>query len=467
MTVGQGFTIFEDAPVADETVASKEAGPRPAVKIGVPDGFTEISKPVRRTTARSSQHDSHDPSPAPPNRHGCTLQRSSLAHHEHGLRHHPHVICEVGLSLQQQSAASTCFWHACAQVTTEGTEKQEDADVKMDGASETDAAQKKSETAIGAKGEETKEADGRQGISIGPTRDGKSLPVKRPPKETRAWEGPTPVRRNRHDRPQPEWAHDSESEVEEDNCRMLTTADIEAAGQGAKGEGTTKGEETKEPATPGEQAAAEKATGKEEAADDPSVFVDVPLSTPTSDDCDEVAKGFMAAEEITAHDEAAALFAPLFGEITAHADDCAAALTFAPHVTDEQRPRTSQLLAAQLLEARPVATTQMASPAQMASSAGSLPQAARTDAIARRTPPAHATAGASPSRATAGANTSTAAPAVTDEKEPFSRTPFSKRPISKTDNVEEPAQKKQTLLTPHVAAMNPGSPGADHPVAAL
>eukprot|EP00964_Phaeocystis_antarctica_P164217 scaffold141906_cov166-Phaeocystis_antarctica.AAC.1 len=45
MTVGQGFTIFEDAPVADETVASKKAGPRPAVKIGVPDGFTEISKP--------------------------------------------------------------------------------------------------------------------------------------------------------------------------------------------------------------------------------------------------------------------------------------------------------------------------------------------------------------------------------------------------------------------------------------
>ena len=56
---------------------------------------------------------------------------------------------------------------------------------------------------------------------------------------------------------------------------------------------------------------------------------------------------------------------------------------------------------------------------------------------------------------------------MTDEKEPFSRTPFSKRPISKTDNVEEPAQKKQALLTPHVAAMNPGSPGADRPVAAL
>ena len=174
----------------------------------------------------------------------------------------------------------------------ESTEKKEkkkekDADVKMNGASETDAAQKKKETALGAQGEETKEAEGRQGISVGPTRDGKPLPVKRPPKETRAWEGPTPVRRNRHDRPQPEWAHDSESEVEEDGCRVLTTADTRAADEGpkevlgAKGEGTTKGEETKEPATPGEQAAAEEATGKEEAADDPSVFVDVPLSTPT------------------------------------------------------------------------------------------------------------------------------------------------------------------------------------------
>ena len=76
---------------------------------------------------------------------------------------------------------------ACAQETTESTEKKEkDADVKMNGASETDAAQKKKETASGAKGEDAKGADGRQGISIGPTRDGKSLPVKRPPKETRA-----------------------------------------------------------------------------------------------------------------------------------------------------------------------------------------------------------------------------------------------------------------------------------------
>ena len=205
---------------------------------------------------------------------------------------------------------------------------------------------------------------------------------------------------------------------------MLTTADIEAADEGAKGEGTTKGEETKEPATPGEQAAAEKATGKEEAADDPSVFVDVPLSTPTSDDCDEVAKGFMAAEEIIAHDEAAALFAPLFGEITAHADDCAVALTFDPLVTDEQRPRTSQLLAAQLLEPRAITT-----------------------AGAAITTAAHAP------------------PAVTDEKESFSRTPFSKRPISKIDNAESPAQKK--LQTLHVAAMHPGSPGTEHPPPAL
>lgn len=273
-------------------------------------------------------------------------------------------------------------WRACAQETAKSTEKKE-------------------ETALGVKDEDAKETDGREGISIGPTRDGKSLPVKRPHKETRAWEGPTPVRRNRHDRPQPEWAHDSELEMEENGCRMLKTADTKGADEVTKEEGA-KGDETKEPATPGEQAVNEKATGDGEADDDPSVFVDVPLSTPTSDD--EVAKGFMAAEEITAH-----------------ADDYAAALTFAPHETDEQRPRLRAECAAQLLEARAVAV------------------------------------------ATAGANT-TAAPAVTDETESFSRTPFSKRPIGKTDNVEEPAQKKQTL---HVAAKNPGSPGADHPAAAL
>ena len=34
--------------------------------------------------------------------------------------------------------------------------------------------------------------------------------------QPRACEGPTPVRPNRHDRRQPEWAHDSDSEVEED-----------------------------------------------------------------------------------------------------------------------------------------------------------------------------------------------------------------------------------------------------------
>ena len=264
--------------------------------------------------------------------------------------------------------------------------------------------------------------------------------------QPRACEGPTPVRPNRHDRRQPEWAHDSDSEVEKEE-------DTKSADEGTKEVlGVMKGEvETKEPTTPGEQAAYEKATGDEKAAeDDPSVFealkarlplcavaaappapapalaphaVDMPLSTPTSDE-DQVAKGFMAAEEITAHEDAAALFAPLFGEITAHADDCAVALTFDPLVTDEQRPRTSQLLAAQLLE--PLAIT------------------------------------------TAGAAITTAAhapPAVTDEKESFSRTPFSKRPISKIDNAESPAQKK--LQTLHVAAMHPGSPGAEHPPPAL
>ena len=46
-SVRMGFAVFEDADAADQTVASKEAGPRPAVKIGVPNiGFAEISKPV-------------------------------------------------------------------------------------------------------------------------------------------------------------------------------------------------------------------------------------------------------------------------------------------------------------------------------------------------------------------------------------------------------------------------------------
>ena len=326
-------------------------------------------------------------------------------------------------------------------MTAESTEKKK-KDTDVNGTTtETDAVlgakgedakgeDAKSEDAKGedVKGEDAEKTDGLGGDSIGPTRDGKSLPVKRPSnwgKESRAWEGPTPVRRNRHDRPKPEWAHDSESEAEEDGCQVLTTADTKSAGEGTKEVVLgAKGEvENKEPATPGEQAVAEKTTGEEEAAGDPSVFVDVPLSTPTHCSDDEVAKGFMAAEEITAHDDGAALFAaPLVGEITAHADDCAAALTFAPHVTDEQRPRTSQLLAAQLLEPRAITT--------------------------------------------AGAITTAAPSAVTDEKElSFSRTPFSKRPIGKTDNVEESVQKKQTLHV--VATMHPGSPGADHPPPAL
>ena len=46
------MTFVEHEPVADETQnANKEAGVGPAVKIGVPGGFTEISKPVRRNTA--------------------------------------------------------------------------------------------------------------------------------------------------------------------------------------------------------------------------------------------------------------------------------------------------------------------------------------------------------------------------------------------------------------------------------
>ena len=40
---GEDMTFVEHVPVADETVATKEAG--------VPGGFTEISKPVRRNTA--------------------------------------------------------------------------------------------------------------------------------------------------------------------------------------------------------------------------------------------------------------------------------------------------------------------------------------------------------------------------------------------------------------------------------
>ena len=60
-----GFAVFEDADAADKTVASKEVGPRPAVQIGVPNGFTEISKPVRLNTSRSS---SPAPAAKPPTR---------------------------------------------------------------------------------------------------------------------------------------------------------------------------------------------------------------------------------------------------------------------------------------------------------------------------------------------------------------------------------------------------------------
>ena len=69
-----GFNIFEDA-THTQTIASKETGPRPAVKIGVPNGFTEISKPVRLNTSRSSQLR------VPPNRYACTLQQPSAAQH--------------------------------------------------------------------------------------------------------------------------------------------------------------------------------------------------------------------------------------------------------------------------------------------------------------------------------------------------------------------------------------------------
>jgi hypothetical protein len=69
-----GFNIFEDA-THTQTIASKETGPRPAVKIGVPNGFTEISKPVRLNTSRSS-------SPAPCHQTcACTLQQPSAAQH--------------------------------------------------------------------------------------------------------------------------------------------------------------------------------------------------------------------------------------------------------------------------------------------------------------------------------------------------------------------------------------------------
>ena len=264
----------------------------------------------------------------------------------------------------------------------------------------------------------------KEGISIGPTRDGKSLPVKRPSHgpstETRAWEAQTPVRRNRHDRQPPAWAHDSDVEEEALGSKQVLE--------------TT----TKEPATPGEEAADAKAAGREEAAadapaeltkfwgPDTSAFEEVPLSTPPSD-ADEVAKGFMAAEEITAHDDAAAL--PRLGETTADADGSAAAVTLAPHVTDEQRPRTSQLLGPRAI----TSTT---------AGAISTGDSEVTDANKESFPDQV-------------------------DRESFPRTPFSKRPIGKTDNVEVPAQKKQTLQLAGRSHMRPGSPGADHPPPAL
>ena len=45
--------------------------------------------------------------------------------------------------------------------------------------------------------------------------------------QPRACEGPTPVRPNRHDRRQPEWAHDSDSEVEKEE-------DTKSADEGTK-----------------------------------------------------------------------------------------------------------------------------------------------------------------------------------------------------------------------------------------
>ena len=53
--------------------------------------------------------------------------------------------------------------------------------------------------------------------------------------QPRACEGPTPVRPNRHDRKQPEWAHDSDTEVEDElTTAELTTADTKSADEGTK-----------------------------------------------------------------------------------------------------------------------------------------------------------------------------------------------------------------------------------------
>ena len=95
-SVRMGFAVFEDADAADQTVASKEAGPRPAVQIGVPNGFTEISKPVRLNTSRSS-------SPAP-----CATKP---------LRVYPAAaLCSTTRTARAHTLLAQCrlAWRACA-----------------------------------------------------------------------------------------------------------------------------------------------------------------------------------------------------------------------------------------------------------------------------------------------------------------------------------------------------------------
>lgn len=214
----------------------------------------------------------------------------------HGPGPHPPQIYEMS-SLHLSGSVKHPTRLACAQEPAESDEKQEGAGQEnasvMNSATGSGAAQKQ-EAIPGTKDKDTKETGAWDGGSIGSTRDGKLLPV-RVTKETCAWEGPTPVRHNRKDRPRPEWA-DPEEEVVEQLLLMRAKAP------------RTKGpdEETKQvaakvqdqPAAPGEQTAEKEATGDEEAVDGSSIFVDVPLSPPTSDD--QLAKGFMAAEEISA-----------------------------------------------------------------------------------------------------------------------------------------------------------------------
>ena len=229
----------------------------------------------------------------------------------HGPGPHPPHIYEIS-SLRLSGSVKHPTRLACVQEPAESNEKQEGVEQEnasvMNSATESGAAQKQ-EAIPGIKDKDTKETGARDGGSLGLTRDGKSLPV-RVTKETRAWEGPAPVRRNRKDRPRPEWA-DPEEEVVEQLLLMRAKAP------------RTKGpdEETKQvaakiqdqPAAPGGQTADKEVTGDEEAVDGPSIFVDVPLSPPTSDD-HELAKGFMAAEEIAAAAASAAAAAPVANE---------------------------------------------------------------------------------------------------------------------------------------------------------